>query len=328
MSKYRSIIVAIIVALPIGTQGHAHEPLPTDTPRLFDEVYSRYQVQQKKVDALSLSFDLEISTNRVPDQARKPWNEKVYWDGKSVLIESFPYVYVSTPYRAFFLLRTSAEGPLSIAAMTPIASEERTRGEIDKFERQLPGSHNELIRPTRDKKFLGQLEGLKPRPPGTLDGHTTLPDGRIRFNFTVPRVNEPGSRPDKGYGIVDPKWDYNVVEYKVTTPMGKQDWADIECRFTYYPATADIPAALVKTYSQRQHIPSSKRPDSYKEVKYSNYKVEPVPEEKLTIAYYDLPDPATSPSRWPNPAVIAGVLGVAAVAAFLFYRRRQAKAVV
>ena len=78
-------------------------------------------------------------------------------------------------------------------------------------------------------------------------------------------------------------------------------------QFEYYPATGSLPQ-LIKSYKHQQIKSIDKTKNSiYQQYYYSDYAFEPMPKEKLTLEYYGLPDPMTSPTKfWGWPAALIG----------------------
>ena len=119
----------------------------------------RIQLLQSK---LSLRFQLEFYS-AIKERGGKQEISKVNWDGDNLLIDSDRFVYVSTPCRAFLLVRDSQTSPLSIQFISPISATVRTVEEIIQFDWKVGDGYAEASRPTEMRRYNCQLGMFTPR---------------------------------------------------------------------------------------------------------------------------------------------------------------------
>lgn len=317
---FSSALMGFAVWLLLSSIAHPQEAGGGETQKLFDDIHARYKEHRKTAERLSLSFDLQVTTHSTRSPVKKQTTAKLYWDGKDLLAESDTFAYVSTPFRAFILRRPAAPEPWGISVVTPVSETERSVRDIIMVDKQVESISDELLRPTKIIRFVGDLSNVTPIRTRQLDRHTLLPDGRIRFDISAKPDVELRTMAATGYAIVDPQV-ANVVDFKNT--VGRERGAvQLDSQFSYYPPTSDIPAPLVKTYSHHQLVSGSKVGDVYQIAIYSNYRVEPVPRDRLTLEYYGLPDPAVTRGAWPKTWLLIIGIGLALFVGVVFVRRR------
>lgn len=284
--------------------------------------HERIQLEQSKIP---LRFQLEFYS-AIKDRGGKPEVSKVNWDGESLLVDSDRFVYVSTPYRAFLLVRDSRASPLSIQFISPISATVRTVEEIIQFDLKVGDGYVAASRPTEMRRYYCQLGMYTPRKGASIDRAIRTQDGLIRFEFQ--RTAEPDDFLIREHGIctVDPGQGYSVISAEMNMVCKRPSSNGVMAsQFEYYPATGSLPQ-LIKSYKHQQIKSIDKTKNSiYQQYYYSDYAFEPMPKEKLTLEYYGLPDPMTSPTKfWGWPAALIGA-GVLAIIIFMVirYRRRR-----
>jgi hypothetical protein len=285
--------------------------------------HDHIQLRQSK---LSLRFQLEFYS-AIKERIGKSEVSKINWDGDNLLIDSDRFVYVSTPYRAFLLVRDSQTSPLSIQFISPISATVRTVEEIIQFDWKVGDGYAEAPRPTEMRRYNCQLGMFTPRKGASIDRATRTQDGLIRFEFQ--RTAEPDDFliRENGTCSVDPAQGYAVVSAQMNMICKRSSSnGNMASQFEYYPPMGPLPQ-LIKSYKHQQvkSVDIKAKKSIYHQYYYSDYAIEPMPREKLTLEYYGLPDPMTSPTKfWGWPAALIGA-GVLAIIMFFVvrYRRRR-----
>ena len=278
--------------------------------------------------AKPIRFNLDIYHAK-QERAGNAIRATVHWDGDNLIVDSDHYVYVSTPHRAFVLHRDSRDLPLSIRALSPVSDSKREANEIIKFDLKVEGGYMAAFRPTGLKLYqcgYGEFVAGDPRRVGWIVSGSRLSDGRLAFEFR-------GSGDGKDYPIeqigsftVDPQRGCSVVEGQMYNKWKVDAASNIGAsQFEYYPPSDGLPQ-LIKSYKHQESFPKSKNSTpQHQQFYYSDYVVEPMPKEKLTLEYYGLPDPLKSKTKWwgwPTALIAAGV--VALIVFFVIRRRRRA----
>ena len=319
MTKDRLIYVAI--GLLAGSVAFAQPPDPA-AEAAYLAAFKTFSTARDATVALSTSFTAEIVIHDKDSKDKTPKLVRAHYDGKQVVAESDDFVYVSTLYRSFLLGRRGKSDPLIILEYTPISTEPRSMNEVYQFEGNLNYPMDTACRPYGlYQKFLS-VDSAYPNKTRHIVRQTTLTNGLIRFDFSdSPSVG----RADEGYCVVDPQTEYNAIEIQIESRDTKSlSWSNE--RWAYYEPTLEIPHNLVKNFRTKQSIAIGKRPkvEHDIEITFSDYRVGPIPPEKLTFEYYGLPDPLGS-HRSPRLYIAIAVGVVAFIGFYLLRRRRRAK---
>lgn len=298
------------------------EDLPNATGE-FTNAQSENDRANAQLLAMKLRFRLEFSAK--PTQNDGPSEVSwVNWDGENLIVDSERFVYVSTPYRAFLLTRDKAANPLSIQFITPISPEKRSVEDIIKFDLKVGDGYVAASRPTELRRYNCQYGTYNPRDGAAIERATRLSNGSLRFDYR--RIANPDEFlvREEGFCIVDPAQGYSVVSSQMGMVYKRANSnSTMQSQFEYFPPQGDLPR-LMKSYKHKQ-VPSSgsKNTPHFQHYTYSNYAIEPVPKEKLTLEYYGLPDPMKSPrSFWGWPAALIGS-GLLAIVLYFAVRHRR-----
>jgi hypothetical protein len=321
---------AFVIVVTADVNCHAQGTVnatDADTPKAaFLAVFAKNSDERKKAEATPISFDVAFAESSMKTNLNRLTHMKVYWDGKSVFMESAKLVYVSTPYRAFILFRKAEKEPFSIRAITPVSDAPRTLQDIFSFERQLELGLDKPLRPTGPNKFFGNLVEAAPyeaaSPMGTkrIVGKAILPDGRITFSYATE-----GAEPsDHGDCTIDPQWGNSVVQFRSEKQYKDMGPVSTKVDYAYYEPSAELPFWLVKEYHCHVVTPKvAKLPQLFTEARYSNYRRAQMPSEKLTLAYYGLPDPANAAGKQAILWWVVLGFGVLTVGGLVLWVRRQ-----
>lgn len=329
MLRLRIVFIAVISFLNHGIslaqQGNSGGVNLSDAA----DDFSHAQAESDRFEALSskvnLRFQLQFNTRKVDKDgpSEMSW---VNWDGENLIVDSERFVYVSTPYRAFLLSRENSKAPLAIQFITPISPTPRSIEEIIKFDLKVGDGYVAASRPTELRRYNCQYGTFAPREGAEIERATRQPNGLLRFDYRRQAKADEFLVREDGFCIVDPAQGHSLISANLNMiykrPTSNSTMAS---QFEYYPPQGALPR-LIKSYKHQQlPTPGNKNSPHYQNYNYSDYSVEPVPKEKLTLEYYGLPDPMKSHrSFWGWPAALIGS-GVFAVVLFFFvrYRRRR-----
>ena len=197
---------ALAGAQPNDTTGKA---LPNPSVEFLNAQAEHERIQSQQSN-LSLRFRLEFYSAK-KDKAGKPEDSKMNWDGENLLIDSDAFVYVSTPYRAFLLVRDSPTGPLSIQFISPISTTVRTVEEIIQFDLKVGDGYAAAARPTEMRRYYCQYGMFAPREDAFIERAVRTPDGLMRFDYQRTAKPEEFLVRESGSCTVDPTQGYALV---------------------------------------------------------------------------------------------------------------------
>lgn len=153
-----------------------------------------------------------------------------------------------------------------------------------------------------------------------------LQGGLIEIKYTKsPPPGLPNALGEIGTVKVDPAL-YGVIRELDLQILSKPTGEHHEVR-EYFPPTEKIPYPLLKQIVTTDEINRIKPQKYSTKLIFSDYKLEPVPAEKLKLSYWqDLPDALLAPERKTGHWVYALVAGVVALAAGAVYFARRSRA--
>jgi len=188
------VIAALATATPPALAQTSLPSITGNPQDSFREIILHLQRTAEKGKALSLSYQLDHHLSASPAMPTKLVNSYRILSCQDTLVASTDLmVYVTTPSRAFLLLRQSKEQPYAIAAISPISSTPRTPAEVTAFERSVEGGAGGAFRVTSDTHLPGAIE-LVPELSERVRG-TQKPDTFVhRFTCRVePAADQPHS---------------------------------------------------------------------------------------------------------------------------------------
>lgn len=311
---------------------------------LFLKARAEYSARAFDPSTRAIEFEAHIVTRAVADgpgvgpdscdaiaRTAQPDVVKVNYDGKNLVAEAATSVLVRTPYRAFVLYRKGPEEPFSIKALSEVYPDDTHTAELWDTERRIERGWHNLLRPDQ----IARIPDFT-RFQFSITKEAAAPGGRTRFDFSIrpdPTLASLG-RPHTvqttgmGYCLLDPGWNHAMVENAENfTTVGAAGTVGatvtISKKYGYFDADAAMPGMLLKSHRTYTKLtePNGKVSHQFAGVEFRNVRAAPFPTEKLTLAYYGLPDPKGT--RWGWKAYLAAALAAVAIVAGVFLARRR-----
>jgi len=316
------VCALVIAALANASPSAFAQPNITSDPReSFRQVISHLERTAEKSRTLSLGYQLDHHFSAAPANQTKLANTyRIRSCRDTLVVGTDLMVYVTTPNRAFLLHRQSKEQPYAIAAISPISSSPRTPAEVTAFERSVEGGAGGAFRVTSHAVLPGALS-IGSENSGLVRGCEKSDAFVHRFTCRAePVADQPHSVSIDGFIEVDSRLDFKITKYQMATKGGTRDYVTtISCG--YYAAEGDMPI-LIKTCQQFVSSPRFVKENRYNDFHYSNYELQPIPPEVLTLEHYGVTDPLRSTGSATWPYILVGV-GAVGIGVYLFFRKRK-----
>ena len=303
--------------------------LAKDPDGALSPLVDAYSESITHAERMQLCYELNVYQQTSPATRKLIETYKIYCHGNTIVAVSDHIVYVSTDRRAFILHRVDTKKQYSIARIYPIFESQRSVSEMMIFETFVQGEAKRVFRPFASSRAEYGLFAFIAPGYRKITQTKLLDSGSIQVSTTSTSDNIiPGQLHVDASCILDSSCGFAPSEGKlvfseVNVPKNSNSTTNTtQLQFQYVTRTENMPLTL-KSLTEVES--QSGRPTSTNVYEFSNYKIESVPPEMLTLEYYGVVDPIEKPFVWWPYALVA--LGLVGIGVYFFLRlRAKAKA--